>query len=436
MFKLKSVVFIVLIFTICSVFGKNHKLRNHLSLRKQNQNDPNPKVASAPLQNANTPPMQNPNTAPLQNPNTPPMQDPNTPPMQDPNTPQNDAAANALKSVSDEVFFGADISDDNTPFDVEVQHFKDLYLSSIGEYPEEYYYYYDEAEDPVDPYNAFNDFVDSELQAVDSDSNGEVTYDEYLVRLGEIADRYNIPRDVVSDDQLKEVFDYFNKNEDDILDRDEFAELVQAVLELLVGHFDYINGTPLEKLFNLQEYIQLIKYYLPEPKDDADTNSDDDQAEPEFDSLDWLYELTKYIKYADDEDTKPEDQVVTLEDARNSLDYFILNYVQANDKLKQAVTTDLQGDKVIDQHEFHDLLKHAIEKLIDIFQRQVDAIKEKEAELIEEEFNQDGDDSFLKLKSHKKSRKMKKNLKTDLSKKTKKVKKMRSKKSKKVALKK
>lgn len=445
MFKLKSVVFIVFIIATCSVFGKIKKLNKGLSTQiaqGQVQVQGGAQVGIKDEGKKEEPKKEEPKKDEPKK-EEPKKEEPKKeePKREEPKPePKPELAEEVKEKVGEDLFLGADIGDDETPFDFEFRHFYELLLSSYGEYPEEYYYYYEDEENPVDPYRQFNDFVDFELWAIDRDGDGAVSYDEYLERLAQLAERYRIPEEYFTEKDVKDVFDHFNHNEDDVLDREEFAELVQAVLGLLVGHFEHVNGTPLEKLFNLREYLQMVHYFLgPEGEVDEIPDLSHDEEE-RYDPLDWVFNVTKFFKYADSETPVPEEeQVVTVEDGRNIVDWFVLGYIQANERLREAVLGELKGDKPVDAREFKEAIKRALRKLAKALERKKDELEKELHDLEEEELQAEVEGSaqaFLKLKSAKKSRKMKKNLKnkTDLSKKTRKIKK--SKKSKKIAMKK
>lgn len=371
-----------------------------------------------------------------------------------------DVHADLDERIGEEVFMGADVDAEEayrSPFELELEHFNFLLeaaaelevaaelanqtTSNAGLNAEVLGEAKLDEEDLVH-INLFAEFVRDEFNRTDTDASGNITLEEYQNRLEQIAKRFHIPKEAFSEQAAMELYASVNIDGDDNLNYEEFTVLVKSAVELLVKYFESIKGTPMEKLFNISEQIQLVKYFQgPEanieqhsevrenveadaeldgeavlendsnPHDDSvDLSGEEDRME---DPLDYMYDDILYYK---DE--------VTLDDAAE-LFVGICQVAQVRLDLAEEIVFNIHGEFSIDAEEFKAAVKGALRELLETLENKKADLEERirseaeakaaaEAEVDASAYG-DVSASFLKkvrkIKSLTKSRKAKKSLK-------------------------
>jgi Ca2+-binding EF-hand superfamily protein len=218
MFKFKSVVFIIVIFAICSVLSKhlntNYKLKSKNQIKKINFLKKSTFKSFTKQENSNE--------------------------------------STELTSEG--------INHDSTAFNNILNYF-DL-LTKASEEP-----------NALDnEYNVFNWFVRNEYNETDTDHDGVVSYDEYKARLLNSTYELGLPEDTLSDEVLEYIFKEFNTNNDRELDYNEFANLVKASVQFINFTLNFLKGSPYEKLINMSDSLNRIYEKLYFSQDQGELN--------------------------------------------------------------------------------------------------------------------------------------------------------------------
>lgn len=219
MFKFKSVVFFVCIIAICGVFGKN-------TLRKAG---PGPNGGSTSTNTKST-------TTTTKSTQT------------SSGSSGNFGNTNPPPQVLDNE------SQKPTPLDGEIHKFKNLLADYEGE--EQELREDERAED-------FDEFVEHEFERSEGETtrDGKIDLKEYENRLRQVQQRYFVDEAFIT--EAINAFDSFNEDNEgeskDVLDEEEFAELIHVAIETLLPKIEALKGKPLEKVFNLRAFLEDLR---------------------------------------------------------------------------------------------------------------------------------------------------------------------------------